>query len=154
MTTITHTQSRIFTNRCSVPALNSGHSPSGFPNYPRASATSFWQQKLLTTELQQFSKQLYYVSESLTNQPTQLNWPTDPSLTVLRKYFGTDGTENTDPLLLFTGRCLVVCFAVVAWQRVYMPQYIYWRDNLNLNVNIDNLVLQHPVARHLFLLFI
>jgi hypothetical protein len=44
-------------------------------------------------------------------------------------HFGTDRTENIVPLFLFTGRCLVTAigylfvFAVVAWQRVNMPEY-------------------------------
>jgi hypothetical protein len=58
--THTHTQtnvySHVFTIRCSVAASKGGRSPSfGFPNCPRASATSFSQQRLTTTESQQLS---------------------------------------------------------------------------------------------------
>jgi hypothetical protein len=43
----------VFTSRYPVVAFNCEHSPfSGFPNYPRASATSFSQQQLTTTETQ------------------------------------------------------------------------------------------------------
>jgi hypothetical protein len=56
--TIRHTRSSrsvtVFTNRCLVTAFNGGRSPSsGFPNCPRASATSFSQQHFKTAETQQ-----------------------------------------------------------------------------------------------------
>jgi hypothetical protein len=44
--TVTHTSihSHVFTSRCLIAASNGGRSPySGFPNYPRTSATSFSQ---------------------------------------------------------------------------------------------------------------
>jgi hypothetical protein len=58
-----HTQinvySHVFISRCSVAGSNCGCSPScGFSNYPRASATSSWQQQLTRTESQQFSNSL------------------------------------------------------------------------------------------------
>jgi hypothetical protein len=49
-------QSAVFSSRCLVATSNGRRSPySGFPKYPRASATSFYEQRLIT-ELQQFSK--------------------------------------------------------------------------------------------------
>jgi hypothetical protein len=56
--THTHTSvhSHVITSRCSVAASNGGRSLSpGFQNCPRASATSFSQQHLATTEAQQSS---------------------------------------------------------------------------------------------------
>jgi hypothetical protein len=50
--------SHVFTSRCSVAASNSVYLSSGFPNCPRASATSFLQQHLKTTEQQQSSNDL------------------------------------------------------------------------------------------------
>jgi hypothetical protein len=50
---------RIFTYLCLVTASNGGRSLySGFPNYPRASATSLYQQQLTRTDLQQSSNSL------------------------------------------------------------------------------------------------
>jgi hypothetical protein len=55
----------VFTSRCLVTASNGGRSPSaGFPNCSLASAITFSQQQLTTTEPRQSSN-------SLTHQPTQ-----------------------------------------------------------------------------------
>jgi hypothetical protein len=58
----------IFTSRCLVTASNCGRSPSsGFPNHPRASPTSFSQQRLTRTEPQQSSdwltNELHYLHQ-------------------------------------------------------------------------------------------
>jgi hypothetical protein len=49
----------VFTSRCPVAASNSGRSTStGFPSYPRASATSFALLRLTTTQFQRFTNSL------------------------------------------------------------------------------------------------
>jgi hypothetical protein len=74
--------SHVFTSRCSVAAYNGARCPSsGFPNYPRASVTSFSQNKLPTTELQQSFN--YQLSDWVTHQPTYTTQLTGWTLTNL-----------------------------------------------------------------------
>jgi hypothetical protein len=112
--TITHTrthtivQSYVSTWRCRVTASKGWRSPSsGFPNCPRAWATSFSQQ-------QQQS------SNSLTNQVTPLQYHYVIVLFITSRYgslrkhfllmlfncFLADNLENNTPLSLSAGRCL------------------------------------------------
>jgi hypothetical protein len=96
--TVLHTWSSqsvtVITNRCLVAASNGGRSPSpGFPNFPRTSSTSFWQQQFTRTETQQSSNLLTAV----------------PNLSCL--YIGTDRTENA-VLLLQCDCCVRVCWGV------------------------------------------
>jgi hypothetical protein len=70
--TIGHSRSShsvaLFTSRCLVAASSWGRSTSSaFPNYPRASATSFSQQQLTTAELQQSSNSQSRIRGSVTN---------------------------------------------------------------------------------------
>jgi hypothetical protein len=104
--TITHNSvhSHVFTSRCSVPASNGGRSASsGYPNYSRpqlpASQSKNSQRLNLSSSL----------THSLTNQLTQHNWLTElTQLLYWLQHIGTNRTENTVPLLPFTGRCLVM----------------------------------------------
>jgi hypothetical protein len=110
----THTSihSHVFISRFSVAASNGGRFPSSwFLNNPGISYQLLSTNSLLT--------------QSLTNQLTQLNW-LNSSLTILliRITFrpGTHRQHRSSVAaygpLLSKGPCLVVCFDVVAWQRV------------------------------------
>jgi hypothetical protein len=112
----------------SLPLLGSGSQQRTFPflwvpKLSLASATSFSQQQLTTSEPQ-------LLSDSPTHQP-----PASPDLSCLQ-HLSMDHTENTVPLLLFMGCCLVkaiACsngcctvayFAVIASNRSTRPSII------------------------------
>jgi hypothetical protein len=116
--TVTHTHthshtsvhSHVISSRCSVAASNSGRSPSsGFPNYPR---------RQLPSSHSKSSQRLNL--GSLTQSLTK-----STQLTNCRAYNISTRTAQKTPFLcrcLGNGHCLVACFAVVAYQRVCMPQ--------------------------------
>jgi hypothetical protein len=96
----THTSvhSHIFTSRCLVTAFNGEHShSSGFLNGPRPQLPANHSYSSMT-EPQQLSKSL--INQLLFASLTQL-------LSNCPAYFSTNCTENTVPLLLFMGCCLV-----------------------------------------------
>jgi hypothetical protein len=103
--------------RCLVATSNVWRSPSpGFPNYPRPQLPASHSNS--SERLNRSS----YLTNSPTHPPERLTGPVyNISAPIAQKHRSSVAVYTP---LHSNGRCLVAYFAVVAWQRVYMPQYL------------------------------